>query len=182
MKLTKRARLFGVGLGAAAVLAATAGLASTAASAAPAAPAIPSCHSGNMRVWTGFPGDGFAGGVTWQLQISNIGRHACTLFGYPGVSALNGAGNQVGLPASHSGRRFLVTLPPGGTSHVVLTIHDPGAACPGHEAHGTQLRVFAPNQFNAETTPLSVGVCTDAVNMNVDSVHSGAGIPGYSAS
>jgi hypothetical protein len=183
MKHTRPAALVGVGIGAAAILATTAALAATAASAAPSRPAVPSCSSENMRVWTGFPGDGFAGGVRWQLEISNVGSHACTLFGYPGVSALNGAFHQVGLPASHSGPRSLVTIPARGTAHVELTVTDPGAECAGsHPVHGTLLRVFAPNQFHAELTPFSVAVCPHKVSMHVNAVHAGAGIPGFSTS
>jgi hypothetical protein len=183
MKLTKRARLFGVGIGAATIVATTAGLAATTASAAPSSPALHRCFANAMRVWTGSPGDGFAGGTAWQLQISNIGRHACTLFGYPGVSAVNGAGHQVGLPASRrSSSEPLVTLSPGGTTHVVLIVHDAGIVCPGQAVGGVQLRVFAPNQFNAEVTPFSVEVCKHKVNMDVDAVHPGAGIPGFSGS
>jgi hypothetical protein len=183
MKLSRRARLVGVGIGAAAILSTTAALATTAASAAPSHPAVPMCGSAHMRVWTGFPGDGFAGGIVYQLEISNTGHHACTLFGYPGVSELNGSGHEVGLPASHSGGRFLITVPAGGTSHVELTVSDPGAECPGsHAVRGSLLRVFAPNQFHFELTPFSVSVCPHRVSMHVDAVHSNAGIPGYTTS
>ena len=184
MKFTRRAGLVGVALSAAAILATTATLATTAASAAPAAPASPAisaCNSAHTTVWTGSPGDGTLGHTYWQLEISNTGRHACTLFGYPGVSVLNGVGHQVGLPASHSGPKSLVTIPAGGTAHVVLVITDPGIVC-AHPVHGNLLRVFAPGQFHAELTPFSVSVCPHTVTMRVDAVHAGAGIPGFSAS
>lgn len=180
MKLTRRAGLVGIALSAAAILAATATLA-TGAAAAPSSPAVPSCTSNHMTVWTGSPGDGAAGHIFFQLQISNVGHHACTLFGYPGVSVLNSGGHQVGLPASHSGPKFLVTIPAGGTAHVLLTVTDPFIVC-AHPVHGSELRVFAPNQFNAERTPFSVLVCPHTVTLHVDAVHPGAGIPGFSAS
>jgi len=134
-----------------------------------------------MTVWTGQPGDDAAGHSFWQLQISNIGHHACTLFGYPGVSVVNNNGHQVGLPAGHIGARSLVTLPAGGTAHVVLVVTDPLIVC-AHPVHGSFLRVFAPNQFHAEKTPFSVSVCPHRVTLHVDAVHPGAGIPGFSAS
>jgi hypothetical protein len=181
MKFTKRAGLAGVSLSAVAVLATTAALATSAASAAPSHAAIGACHSPSMEVWTGEPGDGFAGGVAWEVEISNIGHHACTLFGYPGVSELNGNGHQVGLPASHSGPKFLVTIPVAGTAHFLLTVHDPAIACPASTpVHGVELRVFAPGQFNAERTPFSLALCPHRVNMEVDAVHAGTGIPGFS--
>jgi|HubBroStandDraft_1064217.scaffolds.fasta_scaffold32144_3 hypothetical protein len=178
MKLSQRAGRLTV-IGAATVLVGAAALATTAASAAPARPATPSCISSNMRVWTASPGDGTAGAVYYELEISNIGGHACTLFGYPGVSAVTGNGIQVGLPASHSGAKSLVTLPAGGTAHVVLKISDPGAVC-SHPVSGNQLKVYAPNQFGAETTPFQVQVCPHNVTMHVDAVHAQAGIPDYS--
>jgi hypothetical protein len=135
-----------------------------------------------MLVWTGSPGDGFAGGAAWQVEISNIGHHACTLFGYPGVSELNGSGHQVGLPAAHGGPKALVVIPAGGTAHVVLIVHDTGIACPNSAVQGTLLRVFAPGQTKAEMTPFAISVCKHAVNLGVDAVHAGAGIPGFSAS
>jgi len=182
MKFTRRAGLAGATLGAAAILATTAALATTTASAAPATSAIPQCISGNMRVWTGSPGDGFAGGVVWQIEISNIGHHTCRLFGYPGVSAVNNSGHQVGLPADHNGARVLVTIPAGGTAHVVLTATDPSNVCGSHQVHGSSLRVFAPGQFHSEITPFSVSVCAHSVTLHVDAVHAGAGVPGFSGS
>jgi hypothetical protein len=180
MKLTQHASLVGVSIGAAAILATTAALATTA-SAAPSSPAVPRCTSANMTVWTGQPGDDAAGSSFWQLQISNVGHHACTLFGYPGVSVVNNSGHQVGLPAGHSGSKSLVTLPAGGTAHVVLRVTDPTIVC-AHPVDGSLLRVFAPGQFHAKTTPFSVSVCPHRVTLHVDAVHAGAGIPDFSTS
>jgi hypothetical protein len=133
-----------------------------------------------MRLWTGEPGDGSLGHVAFEVEISNIGHHACTLRGYPGVSELNGNGKQVGRPASHSGPKSLVTIPVGGTSHFVLIVANAGIVCPGHQQHGTELRVFPPNQFKPERTPFFIDVCPHAVTMQVDAVHARAGIPDYS--
>jgi hypothetical protein len=184
MKLTQRARRhlsIGVGAAAAAILASTGALAATTASAAPAAAAIPGCISSNTTVWTGEPGNGTAGSIYYELEISNVGHHACTLFGYPGVSAANGNGKQVGLPASHSGAKSVVTIPAGGTSHVVLRVTDPGAVCV-HPVHADLLKVYAPGQFNFETTPFPVSVCPHNVTLHVDAVHANAGIPNFSNS
>lgn len=181
MRLTRRAGLAGITLSAVAMLATTAVLATTAASAAPSRPAVPSCTSANMAVWTGQPGDNAAGHSFWQVEISNVGHHACTLFGYPGVSVVNVNGHQVGLAAGHSGPKSLITLAPRGTAHVVLTVTDPGNVC-AHPVHASFLKVFAPGQFHAETTPFSVFVCPHQVTLHVDAVHAGAGIPGFSIS
>jgi hypothetical protein len=186
MKLTPRATrclAFGAGAAATLILAGSAALAATTASAAPASPAAPAaaCVSSHLTVWTAEPGDGTAGSTYWQLELSNVGRHACSLYGYPGVSAINGSNSQVGLPASHSGAKSVVTIPAGGTAHVVLRVTDPGAVC-SHPVTGHELKVFAPGEFKAETTPFTVSVCPHNVTMHVDAVHAGAGIPNYSNS
>ncbi len=172
-------RLVAAGLSAGALLVGGgAALTATAASAAPSAPATPACISSNLTVWTGSPGDDALGHSFWQVQISNVGHHACTLFGYPGVSAVNSSGHQVGKPAGHSGHKATVTIPAGGTSHFVLSVTDPFIVC-AHPVHATDLKVFAPGQFHAESTPFSVSVCRSKVTLRVDAVHAGAGIPGH---
>jgi hypothetical protein len=179
--LTARRRLtLGIGAAAATLLVGTATLAATAASAAPAHPATPQCTSSHTTVWTGFPGNGTAGSSFYELEISNIGKSACTFFGYPGVSAVNG-NTQVGLPASHSGQKSLVTVPAGGTAHVLLQVTDPGAVCV-HPVTGHELKVYAPGEFAAETTPFTVSVCPHNVTLHVDAVHANAGIPNFSNS
>jgi hypothetical protein len=169
----------GIGLACAAIALPTAALASSAAASAPSATAAAACRGASTEVWTGQPGDGTAGTSFFQLEISNIGHHACTLFGYPGVSAVNGSGKQVGLPASHSGNKALITIAPGGTAHVVLAVTDPGAVC-AHPVSGSELRVFAPGQTNSHRTPFAVSVCPHQVTLHVDAVHAGAGIPFFS--
>ncbi len=174
----------GVGTAGAVVLATTATFAATAASAAPArlaAPAAAACVSSSLTVWTGSPGDGAAGHSFWQVEISNVGHHACGLLGYPGVSVLNGAGHQVGLPAGHGGSKPLVTIAAGGTAHFVLTVTDAPIVC-AHPVHGVLLKVFAPGEFKALLTPFSVSVCPHSVTLNVDAVHPGTGIPQHSTS
>ncbi len=84
------------------------------------------------------------------MQISNVGHSTCTLFGYPGVSLLNGSGHQVGLPASHSGSKSTVVIAPGGTAHFVLTVTDPFIVC-AHPVKGSVLRVFAPGRVQRQS-------------------------------
>jgi len=63
-------------------------------------PAVPACTSGNTRVWIGLPGDGTAGTTFYQLEFSNIGRSACSFFGFPGVSAIISAMSASRLPST----------------------------------------------------------------------------------
>jgi Protein of unknown function (DUF4232) len=83
---------------------------------------------GGAFVWSGNPGDGFAGGQGFELEITNTGRHPCTLRGVPGVAAVR-HGHLVGSRVPGSRRGPLVTLRPGATAHVRLTVADAGALC-----------------------------------------------------
>lgn len=176
----------GLGLAGAAILLPTAALASSAHSGAAAHPAVGAsvprgCTSNHTRVWYGEPGDGALGHIYYQLEFSNVGRSACSLYGYPGVSAVDIHGNQVGKPATHSGGRLLVILRPGATAHVVLAVTQAGAVC-SHPVNASELRVFAPGQFHAEYVPLATQGCRGKSVLHVDSVHRRAGVPGYSHS
>ena len=194
MKLTIRLgrRLAaGFGLAGAAVLLPTAALAASAHPAVSAHPAAAAhqavrtaaaaCTSNHTRVWYGMPGDGAAGHVYYQLEFSNVGHSSCSLYGYPGVSAVNLHGNQVGKPASHGGSRLLVTLAPGATAHVVLSVTQAGAVC-SHPVRAAELKVFAPGQTHALFVPFKTQACPGKSVLHVDSVHPRAGIPGYSVS
>lgn len=181
MKFTRRAARLTVGLGAAAMLSATGAVAATGALAAPSVPAVAACSSSHLSLWTAAQGDAAAGHAFFQVQISNVGHSSCSLFGYPGVSVLNNGGHQVGLPAGHNGPKSTVVIAPGGTSHFVLTVTDPGIVC-AHPVKASLLKVFAPGTFHALQTNFSTSVCPHSVTLNVDAVHAGAGIPGFSAS
>lgn len=170
----------GIGLATAAALLPAAALASPAAPAASghAAKAVPACRANHTRVWYGLPADDATGHAFFQLQISNIGHSTCSFFGYPGVSALNSHGKQVGKAASHYGRRLRVTLKPGGTTHMVLVVTDAFLLC-AHPVKATDLRVFPPGQVHSQNVPLATRQCLGKSALAVDSVHPGTGIPGF---
>ena len=143
-----------------------------------AAASAPACTSGNTRVWVGLPGDGTAGTTFFQLQFSNIGRTACTFFGFPGVSAIRANGHQAGLGAGRTGLPRLVVLAPGATAHAVLGATDAGAVC-AHPVRTATLRVFPPGQRRAQFVPLATEACLHRSVLRVRAVHSGTGIPGF---
>ncbi len=186
MKLTRTAGRWitaGIGVACAAALASTATLAASAAPSAHARPAVPACSAGNLRVWTGAQADGSAGHFGYQLEISNISHHACSLQGYPGVSELGGNGHQIGKPANRNPSSTPnVVIPSGGTAHSVLIVVDSGIACPNSRVNGSELKVFAPGDLGANVTSFEISVCKHGVSMSVDAVHPNAGIPGYSGS
>ena len=152
---------------------------------APQSAAIGRCLTGQLRGWVGIPGDGTAGSTYYQLEISNISRSTCTLYGYPGVSALRGStqlGSAAGRNPSH--RDTLLTLAPGGTSHVILQITDVGVFSPAscHATQATSLRVYAPGAYASLRVPLMFQACArrGPVYLYISATIAGAGIPGYS--
>lgn len=158
----------------------------TAARTTAAATAVTRCGQSQLTAWLGTPGDAAAGSTYYQLELSNISRRACTLFGYPGVSALTSSrqdGSAAQRTASHPSTT--ITLQPGATVHSILQITDTGAfgaaACKPVAA-GT-LRVFAPGDFNALQIPTSLTACSKKgpAYLHVTAVIAGAGIPGFSS-
>lgn len=169
---------------AAAVAAAPGAAASPAASASRMAPAR--CPASALRIWLGVPGDGYAGGAGYQLELSNISGRACTLYGYPGVSAIGPGGRQLGSAAGRDAVNpsRLVTLGRGATAHVLLLISDVynfrAGAC--HPAGAVALRVYPPNDYAAQRVPFTFSACSSAgpVYLHVSAAVAGTGIPGYS--
>jgi hypothetical protein len=148
--------------------------------------ALPKCTTANLRVWAGVPGDGSAGAVGYQLELSNISRHDCTLLGFPGVSATGAGGGQLGSAASRVGshRVTQVVLGPGGTAHVELGVTDVSVFSSGacHPVSASGLKVFPPNDFTAARFAFSFRACArrGPVYLHVSAVIPGTGIPGFS--
>lgn len=187
MNRTNRRRwMAAAGIACAAILAPAAALAAPALPAAPRA-AVPSCATSSLRVWLGIPGDSAAGTTAYQLELSNISGRACTLFGFPGVSAVAAGGGQLGTPAArdHADPTRLVTLGRGATAHVFLLITDVAffspAAC--HPASAIGLRVFPPNTRTATVVSFSFRACArqGPVFLRVRTTVAGTGIPGFSS-
>jgi hypothetical protein len=96
------------------------------------------------------------------LQLRNTGSAPCTLYGYPGVSWVAGAGgHQVGSAATRQANTSgaankTVTLAPGATASAPLDIVDAGAI-PASECKPVPvrgLRVYPPGQRAALFIPL----------------------------
>jgi len=59
----------------------------------------PACTTANLDVWLNTTGNGAAGSSYYNLNLTNLSPHSCSLFGYPGVSAITQAGIQLGSSA-----------------------------------------------------------------------------------
>lgn len=105
------------------------------------------------------------------MQLRNVSKSTCILYGYPGVSWVAGSqGHQVGPAASRSQTPGpgLVTLTPGGLASAALDIIEGDGGLPTSECRPVPvrgLRVYPPGQRDALFVPATyegVGVCSVA--------------------
>jgi hypothetical protein len=162
MKLARR----GIAITAAAVMMGTgaAVVAATAASATPAAPAAAkTCFGADLNVWVNADARSVIGDATrYHLEFTNAGKVACTLNGFPDVTAATAGLKQLGAPAAHSGGvpAATITLAPGATAHSVLG-YVSGQVIPACKpARAFQLKVFAPGAKLAKHAFFPPTVCT----------------------
>jgi hypothetical protein len=147
------------------------------------AAAVSRCTAAHVQVWFGLGlGGGTLGSTYYPLEFSNVGPHACTLKGYPGVSAFGTGGAQIGPPAIRNGRPHgTVTLAPGATAHAILRVVDWGNLC-STEVPAAGLKVFPPGATRSEPVPFSFGACAHQGVLEVGPINAGVGIPGYTTS
>ena len=144
--------------------------------------AAPACTAAQLGVWIAIDqGNGAAGSVYYPLQFTNLSRHACSMRGFPGVSALDRAARRVGSPA---GRDHLVpvrtvVLAPGATAHAVLRLSDVVLSTTGCHAtySATSLNIYPPDQRQATEAAYDLEACAHAgpVFMHVGPIEAGVG-------
>jgi hypothetical protein len=128
--------------------------------------AAPACTTRQLVATIGSP-NGAAGSIYYKLTFTNLGS-ACTLAGYPGVSAVNVEGAQLGSPATRSGSGSrTITLKAASINSVFPTAsatlqiveagNFPTARCNQTLAAG--LRVYPPGQKAALVVPLPFDAC-----------------------
>jgi hypothetical protein len=171
---------------AAAVLTPATALAAPGHPGAPTAASAPACPASALRVWLGVPGEGAAGSVYYPLELSNVSSHTCTLFGFPGVSAVAPGGAQLGSPATrdHTDPTNLVTLSAGATAHALLKITNVGVFPPStcQPANAIGLKVYPPNDTAATVVDFPFQACAKSgpVFLTIRTTVAGTGIPGFS--
>ena len=171
-----------VGASAAAALAAAIALAASPIAAASRArtAAVPACATSGLVVWMNTMGNGTAGSIYYTLEFTNLSGHACTLKGYPGVSAVNLSGHQLGSPGGRDpfATASTVTLSAAGahqtataTLRIVQAGNFPAATCAITTAAG--IRVYPPNQTASKVVPFPFSACshTGPVILTVRVVH-----------
>jgi hypothetical protein len=114
--------------------------------------------------WLNTNGNGAAGSIFYRLQFTNLTGVKCTLRGFPGVSAVDTRGRQLGSAATRdtTTRTRTITLSNGVTVRATLRIvqagNFPRSSCRPVTAAG--LRVFAPNQTRAQFIPFPFSACS----------------------
>ncbi len=143
-------------------------------SAAPGAVAA-SCQTSGLVVWVDTQGNATAGSVYYALKFTNQSGHACTLRGFPGVSAVDLRGHALGSAGGRSPSTVrTVSLANGATASAVLRVavagNFPASAC--HRVAGAGVRVYPPNQTASKVVPLPFEACsrTGPVYLSVKAV------------
>jgi hypothetical protein len=104
--------------------------------------------------------EGAAGSLYWPVRFTNTSTSSCALRGYPGVSVLDTAHQQIGPAATRTGRSYsTVTLTPGhSASAVIRTANGPvGGPC---LRTGAYLRVYPPASYKAVLVPAPWKICS----------------------
>ena len=130
--------------------------------------AVHACTADDLGVWVAVSqGNGAAGSLYLPLQFTNLSRHACAMRGFPGVSAIDRNGHQLGRPANwnHLVRARTVVLAAGATAHAILRYSDVAVTTsPGCRpvVNAFELRVYPPGQRRATDAAFDLQACTHA--------------------
>jgi hypothetical protein len=169
MNITTRTgrRLAAAMVGCCAILLPGAALAASSAPSAPAHPAAhaitPACETPGLVIWLDTNGNAGAGSVYYNLKLTNLSGHACTLNGFPFINAVGLTGSLLGHRAAFTGGpAHQVTLNQGETAtaefQIVNVLNFPSSQCKPVTAAG--FRVFPPNQTRAKVVPFPFGACS----------------------
>jgi hypothetical protein len=126
--------------------------------------AVPRCTAQGLRIslGAGTPVTGSDGAslTAYPLDFINVSGAACTLFGYPAVTAYRDDHVQVGLAAARdaadAARR--IVLAPGQTAHASVDASVPQARC--RPVRVTGLRVVPPGQPAARFVTRALTACS----------------------
>jgi hypothetical protein len=175
------------GLVVTAVLTSSSGTASGAALASDTArvssAAVPACQAAQLGVWLALAqANGAAGTIYYPLNFTNVSTRSCSLHGFPGVSAIDRSGHQLGSPAGWVARTaaHTVVLAPGATAHTILQYGDVEVStAPGCDPVSTaaMLRVYPPDQYDATVAAFDLDVCSHAgpIYLRVEPILPGVG-------
>lgn len=179
MNLGTRARRRLAAAAAIACVAVGAPVGALAASSAQGAVATPRCGNSATYVWLALAPNGTAGAIYYPVEFTNISHRTCTLYGYPGVSAISAKGKQIGPAARRaSATPHTVTLKPGQTASAALGVLPTGFLSGCHTRAADGLKVYPPNETGKQTVgSFSFKACANKGVLTIYPVTKGIGIP-----
>lgn len=136
-----------------------------------------SCAASALVAWLDTQPQGALGTYVYDLQFTNLSGGACTLAGYPRVSAIGIGGSQIGRAASdYLLSSKTVVLARGATATALLFVRETGtfkAPCGVVTAAG--LRVYPPDRTTMpKLIPFPFSACsTSQMYLSVGPVRSG---------
>jgi Protein of unknown function (DUF4232) len=123
-------------------------------------------------------------GTYYTLEFTNVSARACSLFGYPEVSAYVDSPKAriaIGLAAARdtSVQPHPVMLAPGATAHAGLRVTVQPAQC--EQVTAEELRVALPRQDRPAIVPVHIPLCSQKgqVSLSVQAIQARPGVPGY---
>jgi hypothetical protein len=143
------------------------------------APATPRCNASNTYVWFALSPNGATGHIYYAVEFTNVSSAACTLYGYPGVSAIGKTLHQIGVAAARIPvTKHTVTVKPRQTVHAVLAITEPGFISGCHNVAAAGLKVYPPNERSKQyVLNFSFTACKNKPFLSVYPVTPGIGVP-----
>jgi len=154
------------------------------------------CATSGLEAWLGLGADRVGDGgppgayparaTYYTLEFTNISDRACSLYGYPEVSAYRdspAAGGPVGSAAVRdtSVRPKPVMLEPGATAHAVLRVTASAEPSSCAKVAAEELRITLPRQPRPAFVPAQIPVCSGKghVSLRVQAFQARPGVPGY---
>ena len=154
------------------------------------------CATSGLQAWLGLgtavpsePGGAriHSASTYYTLEFTNVSGQACSLFGYPEVSAYRDSlmtEGRIGSTAARdtSVRPKPVMLEPGATAHAVLRVTASTRRAVCTQVTAEELRVTLPRQDRPALVPAHIPVCSEKghVSLTVQAIQPRPGVPGYS--
>jgi len=149
------------------------------------------CATSGLQAWLGLgparvTGIRPAEGTYYTLEFTNVSDRACSLFGYPEVSAYRDtpkARGPIGSAAARdpSARPKPVMLAPGATAHAGLLVTTSAEQVNCARVTVEELRIALPGQARPAFVPAHILVCSQEgqVSLSVQAIQARPGVPGF---
>jgi len=110
-------------------------------------------------------GSAAAGNFYFTIALENMTRHTCSLFGYPGISAVDLAGHRIGAAAGRepSGPAAVMTLRPERSVATIIHVTDVALLpSPCHQTLAAGFRVYPPGNRVSRVVWFPFRTCENA--------------------